>query len=74
MKTMKKNENTLKMGARSRDDDEPAPSSSSTSSNSKGALDLLSCGFLSGIIQAIIFNPWDRALYLSIKVYYIFIQ
>ena len=58
------------MGARSRDDDEQsAPSSSSVSkSNSKGALDLLSCGFLSGIIQAVIFNPWDRALYLSIKV------
>ena len=63
-------ENTLRMGARSRDDDEQsAPSSSSNSSNSKGALDLLSCGFLSGIIQAIIFNPWDRALYLSIKVH-----
>ena len=57
------------MGARSRDYDErPTAPSSSSNGSSKGALDLLSCGFLSGIIQAVIFNPWDRALYLSIKV------
>lgn len=34
----------------------------------KGNLDLLTCGFLSGVVQAIMFNPWDRALYLSVKV------
>ena len=28
---------------------------------------LLSCGFLSGTLQAIVFNPWDRALYLSVR-------
>jgi hypothetical protein len=26
-----------------------------------------SCGLVSGLIQAIVFNPWDRALYLSVK-------
>ena len=24
------------------------------------------CGFFSGLIQAALFNPWDRALYLSV--------
>jgi len=28
---------------------------------------LLSCGLISGLIQAAVFNPWDRALYLSVK-------
>lgn len=28
---------------------------------------LLNCGFASGLLQAFIFNPWDRALYLSVK-------
>lgn len=28
---------------------------------------LLWCGFGSGLIQSVIFNPWDRALYLSVK-------
>jgi hypothetical protein len=28
---------------------------------------LLNCGFMSGILQAVLFNPWDRALYLSVK-------
>lgn len=28
---------------------------------------LLNCGLMSGLMQAIIFNPWDRALYLSVK-------
>jgi len=27
----------------------------------------LSCGILSGAIQALFFNPWDRAMYLSVK-------
>lgn len=27
---------------------------------------LLNCGFISGLIQAFVFNPWDRALYLSV--------
>lgn len=28
---------------------------------------LLNCGLLSGLAQAFVFNPWDRALYLSVK-------
>lgn len=28
---------------------------------------LLNCGFISGLLQAFLFNPWDRALYLSVK-------
>jgi len=28
---------------------------------------MLSCGLTSGLLQAGLFNPWDRALYLSIK-------
>eukprot|EP01041_Mallomonas_annulata_P003939 gene3939-7874_t len=28
---------------------------------------LFSCGLASGVAQAAIFNPWDRALYLSVK-------
>lgn len=31
------------------------------------SLSLLSCGLVSGFLQAGLFNPWDRALYLSIK-------
>lgn len=27
---------------------------------------LFNCGILSGLIQAAVFNPWDRALYLSV--------
>ena len=49
-------------------------SSSSTSSSSITSSSittkiskLLSCGLLSGLIQAATFNPWDRALYLSVK-------
>jgi hypothetical protein len=34
---------------------------------SSHALLLMNCGFTSGLIQAFIFNPWDRALYLSVK-------
>lgn len=29
---------------------------------------LFSCGFVSGLLQAGAFNPWDRALYLSVKM------
>ena len=28
---------------------------------------LLNCGFTSGLLQAALFNPWDRALYLSVR-------
>jgi hypothetical protein len=28
----------------------------------------MNCGFTSGLLQAFIFNPWDRALYLSVKL------
>jgi len=43
--------------------DEPAvrPGSGKTTGG------MLSCGLTSGLLQAGIFNPWDRALYLSIK-------
>jgi len=41
-----------------------------TASNGQkqGNFDLLSCGLVSGVLQSIIFNPWDKALYLSIKL------
>ena len=29
-------------------------------------ISLLNCGFTSGLLQAAVFNPWDRALYLSV--------
>lgn len=31
------------------------------------SIKLVNCGLFSGFIQAGIFNPWDRALYLSLK-------
>lgn len=30
-------------------------------------LKLMNCGLVSGLLQAAVFNPWDRALYLSVK-------
>ena len=33
----------------------------------KTSLILVNCGLASGLVQAAVFNPWDRALYLSIK-------
>ena len=30
-------------------------------------LQLLNCGLISGLLQAGVFNPWDRALNLSVK-------
>jgi hypothetical protein len=27
----------------------------------------LNSGIISGAVQAVVFNPWDRALYLSVK-------
>ena len=33
----------------------------------KNKVFLLYCGVLSGLLQAAVFNPWDRALYLSVK-------
>ncbi len=36
--------------------------------NTRQAVNLLNCGMASGLIQAFLFNPWDRALYLSIKM------
>lgn len=33
----------------------------------KTSIELISCGLVSGLLQAGVFNPWDRALYLSIK-------
>jgi hypothetical protein len=44
-----------------------APSSSSgKDSNLTRNFKLLNCGIFSGLIQAGVFNPWDRALYLSV--------
>lgn len=31
------------------------------------ATKLINCGIVSGLTQAVVFNPWDRALYLSVK-------
>jgi hypothetical protein len=31
------------------------------------ATKLVNCGLVSGLAQAILFNPWDKALYLSVK-------
>ena len=33
----------------------------------KNAFKLLYSGLISGLIQAMLFNPWDKALYLSVK-------
>jgi len=44
--------------------------SSTLTVNSKSYHDDMSrffCGFASGLVQAGLFNPWDRALYLSVK-------
>jgi hypothetical protein len=41
-------------------------SSSERQTKDVGHVKLLYCGFLSGLLQAGIFNPWDRALYLSV--------
>lgn len=35
---------------------------------------LFKCGLVSGLVQAAVFNPWDRALYLSIKENRIFLH
>lgn len=40
---------------------------SSRSPRSHDDLSKFYCGFLSGLVQAGLFNPWDRALYLSVK-------
>jgi hypothetical protein len=37
--------------------------SNNSSKNEKKIL----CGLTSGLVQAFVFNPWDRALYLSVK-------
>ncbi len=44
-----------------------ASTSSSITSLYKTTI-LLNCGMASGLVQAFIFNPWDRALYLSVKM------
>jgi len=41
--------------------------SDGSGSKKKYASTKLSCGLVSGIAQAGVFNPWDRALYLSQK-------
>lgn len=42
-------------------------SSSSPKITLKRSAALLNCGLVSGLSQAYVFNPWDRALYLSVK-------
>jgi hypothetical protein len=32
------------------------------------SFNLVLCGLVSGVIQGVVLNPWDQALYLSIKV------
>lgn len=39
--------------------------SQTTSSIKPSTTNLLSCGLVSGLLQAALFNPWDRALYLA---------
>lgn len=45
--------------------DAPSSSSAKHSAFAKN-IKLLNCGIFSGLIQAGVFNPWDRALYLSV--------
>ena len=35
---------------------------------------LLNCGIISGLAQAAVFNPWDRALYLSVMYHRPFLR
>eukprot|EP00607_Mallomonas_marina_P001902 CAMPEP_0182425332 /NCGR_PEP_ID=MMETSP1167-20130531/11732_1 /TAXON_ID=2988 /ORGANISM="Mallomonas Sp, Strain CCMP3275" /LENGTH=307 /DNA_ID=CAMNT_0024605937 /DNA_START=77 /DNA_END=1000 /DNA_ORIENTATION=+ len=35
---------------------------------------LFACGLVSGILQAAVFNPWDRGLYLSVKHHRVFLD
>lgn len=35
--------------------------------NLRRVTQLVGCGLTSGVLQAAVFNPWDRALYLSVK-------
>lgn len=42
----------------------PPPNSTITL---KESAKLLNCGLISGLLQAFFFNPWDRALYLSLR-------
>jgi hypothetical protein len=48
-------------------------STSSSSSKKRvgtglGFMSKFGCGLSSGVLTAYLFNPWDRALYLSVKV------
>jgi hypothetical protein len=43
------------------------PMAAGSSLPSKHTLVKINCGLLGGISQAGLFNPWDRALYLSVK-------
>jgi len=38
-----------------------------SSLNLRRVTQLVGCGLTSGVLQAAVFNPWDRALYLSVK-------
>ena len=44
---------------------EPSPSSPEVVQNAK-KLKLLNCGLMSGFVCSFVFNPWDRALFLSV--------
>lgn len=44
-----------------------APEGKGTAGKGKTSVGMLTCGLTSGLVQAGLFNPWDRALYLSIK-------
>jgi hypothetical protein len=43
------------------------PSFESDRATFSAKIGLFKCGLVSGLVQAAVFNPWDRALYLSIK-------
>jgi hypothetical protein len=46
--------------------DDSKITSGTTKQKDLGRAKLLYCGFVSGLVQAGLFNPWDRALYLSV--------
>ena len=48
------------------DADDAIVKTRSSDYNLRRVLCLLNCGFTAGLLQAAAFNPWDRALYLSV--------
>lgn len=44
----------------------PTQTESSSTSTTSSSIKLVSCGLASGLICSFVFNPWDRALFLSV--------